>query len=69
MTVDTECNVMIERRHAAKDRGRGYKPRNLRIAALRTGKGKEMSSPLESLKEYGFGFNLMRPLGPKFLVS
>ena len=53
---------------AAKDGGRGYKPRNVRIAALRTEKGKEMSSPLVPLKEYGFGFNLMIQLGPKFLV-
>jgi len=53
---------------AAKEGGRGDKPRNIRIAVLRTEKGKEMSSPLVPLKEYGFGFNLIIQLGPKFLM-
>lgn len=50
--MEIEGNVMAAGRCSTigfEDGGRGYKPRDARIAALRAGKNKKMNSPIEPL--------------------
>lgn len=50
--MEIEGNVMAEGRYSTvffEDGGRGCKPKDATIAALRAGKNKKMNSPIEPL--------------------